>query len=98
MPGAVVLDMPTDLRSASARILPFEFQEDTDNKNRQGITALTIDIPHSSKIERNDAPRPPPLWRTPEFLFYYLVAAVVVPFMAWVPINLSSRALQAYRQ
>ncbi|KAN0092559.1 MBOAT, membrane-bound O-acyltransferase family domain containing protein [Tylopilus felleus] len=90
MPEAVILDMPTDLRSINAHVSPFELLEDIGNKKNRGITALTVDIPNANKIRQSDTPRPPPLWRTPEFLFYYLVAAVVIPFMVWVPINLSS--------
>ncbi|KAG6372194.1 hypothetical protein JVT61DRAFT_7987 [Boletus reticuloceps] len=96
MPDAVVLDMPTDLRSTNARVSPFELQENIgDKSNHRGITALTIDIADTRKTRQNDTPRPPPLWRTPEFFFYYLIAVVVIPFMVWVPINLSSRASQA---
>ncbi|KAF8556486.1 MBOAT-domain-containing protein [Imleria badia] len=90
MPEAVVLDMPTDLRSTDSLVSPFELQEDIGNKNHHGITAWTVDIPDARKIQQSDIPRPPPLWRTPEFFFYYLAAAVVIPFMVWVPINLSS--------
>lgn len=99
MPEAVVLDMPTDLRSTSTRVFPFELEEDIRNKKiHRGLTAVTVEIPDASKIQRIDTPRPPPLWRTPEFFFYYLVAAVVIPVMVWVPINLSSRALlSSYR-
>lgn len=97
MPEAVVLDMPTDLRSTAPRTSPFELEGDfRSKKSHRGFTALTVDIPDASKAQRNDTPRPPPLWRTPEFLFYYLVAAAVIPLMVWVPTNLSSRASQAY--
>lgn len=97
MPEAVVLDMPTDLHSTTAHVSSFELEEDIKNrKNYRGLTALTVDIPDASKAQRNDTSRPPPLWRTPEFLFYYLVAAVAIPFMAWVPISLSSRASHVY--
>lgn len=94
MPEAIVLDMQTDLRSTSARVSLFELEEDIRNKMiHRGLTALTVEIPDARKIQRLDTPRPPPLWRTPEFFFYYLVAAVVIPVMVWVPISLSSRAL-----
>lgn len=91
MPDAVVLDMPT---FADAHIAALELEE---NKNNRGfiVTALTVDIPDASKTRPTSAQRPPPLWRTPEFFFYYLVAAVVIPFMVWVPISLSSRAFIA---
>ncbi|KAI9460293.1 MBOAT, membrane-bound O-acyltransferase family-domain-containing protein [Boletus coccyginus] len=91
MPEAVVLDMPTDLRSTNALVSPFELEEDIRNKkNSLGFTALTVDIPEASKVRRDDIPRPLPLWKTPEFFFYYLVAAAAIPYMVWVPINLSS--------
>ncbi|KAG8212850.1 MBOAT, membrane-bound O-acyltransferase family-domain-containing protein [Butyriboletus roseoflavus] len=91
MPDAVVLDMPTDLRSTNARVSPYGLEENVGmEKNHRGFTALTVDIPDTSKVQRTDAPRPPPLWRTPEFIFYYLVAAVAIPLMVWVPTNLSS--------
>lgn len=96
MPEAVVLDMPTDLRSTGAHISPFELAEDIGSKNYRGITELTVDIPDARKAQQSDILRPSSLWRTPEFFFYYLVAAAVIPFMVWVPINLSSRASQAY--
>lgn len=95
MPEAVVLDMPTDLRSTIPLVPPFGLEEEVGKeKNHRGFTTLTVDIPDASKVQRTDAPRPRPLWRTPEFLFYYLVAAVIIPLMVWVPMNLSSRALQ----
>lgn len=97
MQEAVVLDMPTDLRPTNAPVSPFELEEDIRNKkNSLGFTALTVDIPEASKVRLGNIPRPLPLWKTPEFFFYYLVAAAVIPYMVWVPINLSSRASQAY--
>lgn len=95
MPEAVVLDMPTDLRSTSACVSPFELEEEDIRKKKihRGLTAATVEIPDASKVQRVDTPRPPPLWRTPEFFFYYLVAVVVIPVMIWVPINLSSCTL-----
>lgn len=98
MPEALVLDMPTDLHSTAPRASSFELEGDIRNKeNPRGLTALTVDIPGANKAQRNDTPRPLPLWRTPEFLFYYLVAVVVIPLMVWVPVSLSSRASHAYR-
>ncbi|KAI9459298.1 MBOAT, membrane-bound O-acyltransferase family-domain-containing protein [Boletus coccyginus] len=83
--------MPTDLRSTNAPVSPFELEEEIRNKkNSLGFTALTVDIPEASKARRDDTPRPLPLWKTPEFFFYYLVAGTVIPYVVWVPINLSS--------
>ncbi|KAL7424005.1 glycerol transporter [Cryptotrichosporon argae] len=54
----------------------------------RSITDLTVSIP------TNSAPVPPsttrPLWRTREFAFYYVVFALVVPLMVYVPVRLSS--------
>lgn len=64
------------------------------------ITDLTVDIPSShtapphTKGERNGVERAPSRWRTKEFMVYYVVFAVVVPWMVWVPVRLSSRALR----
>ncbi|EIM90724.1 MBOAT-domain-containing protein [Stereum hirsutum FP-91666 SS1] len=72
------------------------------NQTKDGfwITDLTVDIPSShtapphanAKGERNGAERGPgqSRWRTKEFMLYYVVFAVVVPWMVWVPIRLSS--------
>jgi hypothetical protein len=93
MSEAVVIDMPTDIHTTE-RLSTFELDQEhiIGEKSPRGITSLTVDIPNSNKTQRIDVgPRSPPRWRTPEFLFYYLVVAVVVPFMVWVPITLSSR-------
>jgi len=38
-----------------------------------------------------DARIPPPKWKTPEFYFYLFVIAAVVPYMFWVPYEVSRR-------
>ncbi|KAF8838855.1 MBOAT-domain-containing protein [Paxillus ammoniavirescens] len=83
--------MPADLHTTE-RLSTFELdQEHIVEKHSRGITSLTVDVPNSNKTRRIDVgPRSPTRWRTSEFLFYYLVVAVVVPFMVWVPITLSS--------
>ncbi|KAH7884850.1 MBOAT, membrane-bound O-acyltransferase family-domain-containing protein [Phlebopus sp. FC_14] len=85
--------MPTDLHTPKSLPSSLQFeQHDTSDKFSKGITSLTVDIPDSNKYQQLDGVRPLPRWRTPEFLFYYVVAAVVIPYMAWVPISLSSPA------
>jgi hypothetical protein len=83
----VVIDMPTDMRGQEGHISKFDVDYVTPMP--RGITALTIDIPASGRITNES--RPPPRWKTPEFIFYYVVALFVLPLMAWVPIRLSSR-------
>lgn len=33
----------------------------------------------------------PPKWKTPEFFLYYVVFAIAVPYMFWVPYSVSRR-------
>ncbi|KAL4066713.1 MBOAT, membrane-bound O-acyltransferase family-domain-containing protein [Scleroderma yunnanense] len=87
MPQDIVIDMPTDLRSTNAH--KFELESDTPAFSR-GIASLTVSIPNSRKSRQADGPPLPSRWKTPEFLFYFLITAVVIPYMTWVPIRLSS--------
>jgi len=82
----VVIDMPTDLRLQDGRFSKLDI--DDVPPIPRGITSLTIDVPASGRI--TNEPRPPPRWKTPEFIVYYVVALVVIPLMVWVPICLSS--------
>ncbi|KAH7906814.1 MBOAT, membrane-bound O-acyltransferase family-domain-containing protein [Hygrophoropsis aurantiaca] len=85
MPDDIIIDMPTDLRSGA-----HSFEVDFDPAPQaKGLAALTIDIPSSNKFPRPERCSPP-RWKTPEFIFYYVVAAVILPIMVWVPIRLSS--------
>lgn len=86
MPTEIVIDMPTDMRNQEGRFSTFDL--DYAPPKPGGITSLTVDIPTSSRIPNE--PRPPPRWKTPEFIFYYVVALFAIPFMAWVPVHLSS--------
>jgi hypothetical protein len=83
-----VIPMPTDLRS---NIDVFELQE--QKSGRKGLAKLTVNVPTSSHRDSSDRP---PRWSTPEFIFYYLVAVIVIPMMTWVPISLSSRAFDSF--
>ncbi|KAI6099795.1 MBOAT, membrane-bound O-acyltransferase family-domain-containing protein [Pisolithus sp. B1] len=79
MPDDVVIDMSTD---SPIEMGPLDAA--------RGIASLTVSIPSSKKYKQPDGPSPPPRWKTPEFIFYYIVFVVVVPLMVWVPIRLSS--------
>jgi protein-cysteine N-palmitoyltransferase HHAT len=85
MLGDVIIPMPTDLHS---RISPLEI--DSPPRKRTGILKLTVDVPTSSQPlgESRSLPR----WSTPEFIFYFITAVVVIPIMVWIPISLSSSA------
>lgn len=52
------------------------------------ITDLTIEVPGSTRRSTEDEP-PPPRWRTPEFIFYGVVFALVVPLIIYWPMKLS---------
>ncbi|KAJ8588133.1 MBOAT-domain-containing protein [Rhizopogon salebrosus TDB-379] len=88
----VVIDMPTDMRGQEGHISKFDVDYVTPMP--RGITALTIDIPASGRITNES--RPPPRWKTLEFIVYYVVALFVLPLMAWVPIRLSSSSHPNY--
>ena len=86
MLGDAILPMPTDLRPAHT----FEVEQPPLSK-RKGITVLTVDIPSSnSSGTQQRFSTQPSRWRTPEFMFYGVVFATVIPVMCWIPIRLSS--------
>ncbi|KAF8650593.1 hypothetical protein AX16_005178 [Volvariella volvacea WC 439] len=64
--------------------------EPARTKTKMGLVGLTVDIPSSSRTQKSEGKRPPPRWRTLEFKIYYVIALVVIPLMAWIPITLSS--------
>ncbi|KAI6108908.1 MBOAT, membrane-bound O-acyltransferase family-domain-containing protein [Pisolithus croceorrhizus] len=91
MPDDVVIDMSTDSPSSKVAVhRSIEPVEMGPLDAARGIASLTVGIPSSKKYRQPDGSSPPPRWKTPEFIFYYIVFVVVVPFMAWVPIRLSS--------
>ncbi|KAL0072586.1 glycerol transporter [Marasmius tenuissimus] len=61
-------------------------------KKRMKLVDLTVDIPSSSRTTSipNEAARSPSRWRSLEFKVYYVVAALVVPIMVWIPVSISS--------
>ena len=58
---------------------------------RMRLVDLTVQIPYTDTKIPLDEARSPPRWKTLEFRFYLLVACVVVPIMAWIPMSLSLR-------
>jgi hypothetical protein len=89
------LAMPSDLRSSPSSLPLPSLQpiglDDSVSPRLWGITRLTVDVPSAnvpSSIQA--AKRPPARWWTAEFILYYLVACVVIPWMVWVPVSLSS--------
>ncbi|KAI0788249.1 MBOAT-domain-containing protein [Fomes fomentarius] len=74
--------MPTDLRPSAT----FELDSPAQFKPK-GITRLTVDISSSHKRAES---HPPAKWRTTEFMCYYVVFALALPLMAWIPYTLST--------
>ncbi|KAI0353656.1 MBOAT-domain-containing protein [Trametes cingulata] len=87
MLGDAVVTMPTDLRPNEAFELDSPEQPPPKPK---GLARLTVDIPSSYSPQVKAASHPPPRWRTPEFVVYYVVFCTVVPVMVWIPYRLSS--------
>lgn len=58
----------------------------------RGIARLTVHIPSAFRTDANKAQRKSPSrWNTLEFRVYYVIAAVAIPFMVWIPILLGQR-------
>ena len=57
---------------------------------RTGALRFTVDVPLAPPPKINVDARPSARWRTPEFLFYGIMFILVVPWMIWKPIDLSS--------
>ncbi|KAL1732281.1 MBOAT, membrane-bound O-acyltransferase family-domain-containing protein [Schizophyllum commune] len=60
----------------------------THSHPRMRLVDLTVDIPSSERRVPQEK-LAPPRWRTKEFLVYYVVAACVLPLMAYIPMRLS---------
>ncbi|KAF9459023.1 MBOAT, membrane-bound O-acyltransferase family-domain-containing protein [Collybia nuda] len=54
------------------------------------LVDLTVSIPSKNSKAPLDEAKSPERWRTLEFRVYMVVACVVLPIMAWIPISLSS--------
>ena len=60
-------------------------------REARGVARLTVHIPSAFRKDAVDEKSSPPRWSTLEFRLYFLVAAVVIPLMAWIPVSLSQR-------
>jgi protein-cysteine N-palmitoyltransferase HHAT len=90
MNGAVAIEMPTDLRNSLGGELNATASDTYEP--RKGILRLTVGVPSSYRKTHcpSEETRLPPRWRSPEFLLYYVAAAIVIPVMIWLPVVLSS--------
>ena len=90
-PGAVSIEMPTDLRPNSG-MAPLNLDPELNTSKRKGITRLTVNIPSSNRSPHTavEETRSPSRWKSLEFTFYYVVFLIVMPVMIWVTVDLSS--------
>lgn len=58
--------------------------------SERGITAMTLQTPTSTAVGKAPSTKPS-RWKTTEFLVYGVIAAVLIPYMVYVPIRLSQR-------
>lgn len=80
----VVLSLPSPHR--------LQHPDPSTRSHKMRIVDLTVDVPSSARrVSQRESQEKvaPPRWRTPEFLFYYVIAAVVLPYMAYIPMRLS---------
>ena len=84
--GDFVLQMPQSPRSQLEVITG---ESDSPSQRRGGITRLTVDVPSA---RRTPGETRPSRWRTPEFFVYYAIFITAVPWMIYVPMQLSSSA------
>ena len=87
--GDFVLQMPPQSSRSQLEVITGETDPQTSSPRRGGIIRLTVDVP--SARHTPGEPRPS-RWRTPEFFLYYAIFATVVPWMIYVPVQLSSSA------
>ena len=88
-PGAVSIEMPSDLRPSSA-MAPLQLDPELNTTKRKGITRLTVDIPSSNRNPRTEGTRSPSRWKSLEFVLYYAVFLVVVPIMVRKTVELDT--------
>ena len=86
--GDFVLQMPSQSPPSQLEIITGETDPRTSPR-RGGIIRLTVDVPSA---RRNSGEPRPSRWRTPEFFLYYAIFVTVVPWMIYVPMQLSSSA------
>ncbi|KAF4124893.1 D-alanyl-lipoteichoic acid acyltransferase DltB, MBOAT superfamily [Geosmithia morbida] len=72
-----------DTRFTTSSSVPYQTIIDA---RQDAVPSISQPPPADGRAE----PRvPPPRWRTPEFYFYYVIFALAVPYMFWVPYTVS---------
>ena len=77
-----------DTRFTNSPKVPYKVV--VDARNGHG-TVPVQDAPVNLDSKRQQILPKPPLWKTPEFYFYYFAFIVVVPYMFWVVYDVSRR-------
>lgn len=75
------------------RFLPLHLEPEPVRRVRMRLVDLTVSIPSTNSKTPLDEAKPPERWKTLEFRIYMVVACIVLPIMAWIPISLSSCVL-----
>lgn len=91
--GDFVLQMPPQSPPSQLEVITGENDPHTSSSRRGGIIRLTVDVP--SARHASGEPRPS-RWRTPEFFLYYAIFVTAVPWMIYVPVQLSSSAYYSF--
>jgi hypothetical protein len=88
--GDFTLQMPESVSvSERSQLEVITGESDPDKSQRRGgLIRLTVDVPSSHAAGETRAPR----WRTFEFMVYYVVFIAVIPWMVYVPMQVSSSA------
>lgn len=75
-----------------------QFQLESPSSERMRLVDLTVHIPSSSHSQpSSDEQKQPSRWSSFEFRLYIILACIMLPIMAWIPISLSSCALEQSR-
>lgn len=86
--GDFLLQMPPQTPPSQLEVITGE-TDPSSSPRRGGIIRLTVDVPSARQTPGEARPS---RWRTPEFFLYYAIFATAVPWMIYVPVQLSSSA------
>jgi hypothetical protein len=88
--GDFALQMPeseSESRRSQLEVITGE-SDPGKSQRRGGLIRLTVDVPSSHAVGETRAPR----WGTFEFMIYYVVFIAALPWMVYVPMQVSSSA------
>lgn len=86
---------PTPSSNPDQLLQQLQSDHNSVQQRKMGVLNLTVttstDKASESASKRNPPATTVPRWRTKEFYVYYVVLAIVLPIMAWIPASLSRR-------